>query len=103
MLKFDLKTLERPFEANWPVKVQVPQDGGGVEEQEFTARFRTLTPAERDVTAGRHLEQLKLALMQVEGDDVTADMFELLIGRGYVLTALLKARTGFEIGSPAKN
>ena len=32
-LKFDFKTLEQPFEADWPVLVPVPQDGGGVQEQ----------------------------------------------------------------------
>ena len=36
-VKFDFKTLKTGFEADWPVTVNVPQDGGTVEKQESSS------------------------------------------------------------------
>lgn len=38
--KFNFKRLDEPFEADWPVKVSVPQDGGKTIIEQFAARFR---------------------------------------------------------------
>ncbi len=38
--QFNFKRLEEPFEADWPVTVNVPEDGGKTATEEFMARFR---------------------------------------------------------------
>jgi hypothetical protein len=42
-VKFDFSSLETGYEALWPVKASVPQDGGGFQEQTFVARLRHVT------------------------------------------------------------
>ncbi|MFN3582617.1 hypothetical protein [Phenylobacterium sp.] len=44
--KFNFKRLEEPFEADWPVKVNVPEDGGKTTVEEFMARFRIVRDAQ---------------------------------------------------------
>lgn len=105
-LKFDFKTLEQPFEADWPVIVPVPQDGGAVQEQEVTVRFRTLTPDENetvDKAADPGAAKLRLAIVDVRGETFSAELVEKLLGRGYVYMALLKGYAKFVLGQPAKN
>lgn len=105
-LKFDFKTLEQPFEADWPVKVAVPQDGGTVQEQVFEVRFRTLTPAElTEVDAAPDPAEAKIrkALVDVKGETFSPELVEQLIARAYIFVALLRAHTSFVLGQPAKN
>ncbi|WP_333896283.1 hypothetical protein [Brevundimonas aurantiaca] len=106
-LKFDFKTLEQPFEADWPVIVPVPQDGGGVQDQEMTVRFRTLTPEEIETVDKDKIDpgaaKLRLAIVDVRGETFSAELVEKLLARGYVYMALLKAHAKFVLGQPAKN
>ena len=50
MEKFEFASLDRPFEADWPVVVQVPGDGGIVTPQTFMARLRLLSLEEIEAT-----------------------------------------------------
>lgn len=105
-IKFDFKTLEQPFEADWPVTVMVPQDGGIVQEQVFDVRFRTLTPAELEEVDGSDQpaeNKIRKALVDVKGEDFTAELVETLIARHYIFVGLLRAHTSFVLGQPAKN
>lgn len=105
-LKFDFKSLEHSFEADWPVSVQVPQDGGETQEQTFDVRFRTLTPAEQAETekaADPQGAKLRLALVDVKGETFTPELVDQLLSRGWVLLGLLRAYTKFVLGQPAKN
>lgn len=105
-LKFDFKTLEQPFEADWPVTVQVPQDGGGTQDQTFDVRFRTLTTeeqAETDKAADPQAAKLRKAIVDVKGETFTPELVDQLLSRGWVLLGLLRAHTKFVLGQPAKN
>lgn len=105
-LKFDFKTLEQPFEADWPVTVSVPQNGGGVQEQTFEVRFRTLTAEETadvDNSADPAAAKLRLALVDVKDETFTPALVEQMLGRGYVQMGLLRAHAKFILGTPVKN
>ncbi len=105
-LKFDFKTLEQPFEADWPVTVTVPQDGGTVEEQTFDVRFRTLTPSEAtnvDNSPDPAAAKLRLALVDVKGETFSPALVEKLLGVGFVQMALLRAYSKFVLGASVKN
>lgn len=47
-LKFDFTRLDKPFEADWPVRVSVPKDGGGFGTETFVARLRQVPPEQVD-------------------------------------------------------
>lgn len=105
-VKFDFKTLGQPFEADWPVTASVPQDGGTTQAQTFDVRFRTLTKEEEascDQAADPQAARLRLALVDVKGETFSPELVETLLGRGYVMMALLRAYSGFVLGTPAKN
>lgn len=105
-LKFDFKTLEQPFEADWPVTVSVPQDGGTVQEQTFDVRFRTLTPEETtnvDNSGDPAAAKLRLALVDVKGETFSPALIEKLLGVGFVQMALLRAYSKFILGASVKN
>lgn len=105
-LKFDFKTLEQPFEADWPVTVQVPQDGGTVQEQTFDVRFRTLTPAEADEVAARPdpaESKIRKVLVDVKGEAFSSELVEQMIHTPWVFVGLLRAHTSFSLGEPVKN
>lgn len=105
-LKFDFKSLGQPFEADWPVTVQVPQDGGTVQEQTFDVRFRTLTKAELaqvETAEDSPTEKLRLALVDVKGETFSPELREDMLGTPYVFLGLLRAYTTFLLGQPAKN
>lgn len=106
-VKFDFKTLGQPFEADWPVTVQVPQDGGKVQEQTFEVRFRTLTKEEQEQLEAEGVdaptEKLRLALVDVKGETFSPELVEQLLGTPYVFLGMLRAYTTFVLGQPAKN
>lgn len=113
-VKFDFKTLETGFEADWPVTVPVPTDGGGSQEQTFMARFRTPTPGEQaeiDAAKGeRSVDQFKVALKigfvglaKSEGQTLTDAMFDRMWAAPNVQLALIQAYANFRSGAPAKN
>lgn len=106
--KFDFGSLGRPFEANWPVRVPVPQDGGVVETQEFLARFRLLSEEEMEaVKASEDPDAFQMAfwigLAGEDKDEFTPELVKAALGRIYVRQALLKAYYDFAAGIPAKN
>lgn len=111
---FDFKTLDTGFEADWPVAVKAPIDGGAVEVQTFMARFRTPTPTEQAEidAAGKDpaLDQFKIALKigfvglaKSEGETLTEAMFDKMWATSNVQLALIRAYSDFRSGSPAKN
>ena len=112
-LKFDFNTLATGFEADWPVIVGVPVDGGKIEEREFMARFRTLTPEEQDqIEADEDMEgRLKASVQRGfvglgagETDKTPpAELFEILWRHPPSRLGLIRAYGRFSTGSPAKN
>ena len=107
-VKFDFGTLDAPFEADWPVTVSVPQDGGKTQEQVFTARFRLLGQAElekaqeSDNTDG-FVEAFFVGLGEAEARELTPELRAKIVGRPFVRVALLKAFRDFQTGIAAKN
>lgn len=110
--KFDFKTLDTGFAADWPVKVGVPADGGLVEVQTFTARFRTATKAEGEELANiaDYVARLKalvrlgfVALGKGEDETLTDEMFEKMWAAQNVRSGLIAAYTEFQTAAPAKN
>lgn len=110
-VKFDFKTLETGYEADWPVTVKIPIDGGLVEEQTFMARFRTPTPAERaELEAMDTMKRLERAmeigfvgLAKSEDEPLTPELRARLWGEQTVQIALIRAYATFQTGTPAKN
>lgn len=110
--KFNFKTLETGFEADWPVTVSVPLDGGKAEEQTFQARFRSLSAVEQaeidaqpDAT-GRLRAGLEKAFVRFgagESEALTPELFETMWRAPNVQIGLIRAYNAFILGSPAKN
>lgn len=112
-VKFDYQGLSQAFEADWPVHVQVPQDGGTTEEQVFEARFRLYE--EPEVAEGEtpppppeDAEFLRTVFVGLAGPDApTGPDFErvreLMLRRTYVRLAIFRAYNRFQAGAPAKN
>ncbi|WP_374569688.1 hypothetical protein [Phenylobacterium sp.] len=111
-VKFSFATLEQPFEADWPVKVAVPLDGGGVEEQVFMARFRielaTSDEAEASPTPQAEATDapkdfpFMVGLGKGEGE-LTDAMRAAMAARGYVRLAIYRAWQEFQHGVVPKN
>lgn len=111
-IKFDFKTLTTGFEADWPVQVGVPADGGKIVTQEFMARFRTPSPdqiKEADAIENPSA-QLKfiiqtgfISLGAGETDTLTPELFEQMWASSNVQLALMRAFGTFRTASPAKN
>jgi len=99
---------------SWPVKVQVPADGGVYVEQRFSARFR-LTPAQQagalllEDPSGRALIRHALVGWSEVVDDAgkevafSAEAAELMLGIPYVFTALAASYSDSVAGAPRKN
>ncbi|HEY3697670.1 hypothetical protein [Phenylobacterium sp.] len=113
-VKFDFKSLEQPFEVDWPVTVSEPQDGGTVKESVFTARIRLLTPEETEslnrkvvgedgpADINAWLNGMWIGLGAEEGE-LTSELRGLLLSRQYVRSALQKAYYEAAAGAPSKN
>ena len=108
-MKFDFGSLEREFEADWPVRVAVSQDGGKVAHHEFTVRFR-LIPEQELIDFGEGLEQTRAGLDRVivgfgkrETETWSPEMLDRMCERPAVRVALIKAYAEFVLGAPAKN
>lgn len=109
--QFEFLDLEQPLRAEWPVKVNVPQDGGGVKVKTFTVLFE-LVPQEDilKIVSDPNLDRYSLHRRQIVGfgKDHTGQSFsdELLIrmlGRPYVQAALAEAYQAFSCGIAVKN
>ncbi|MFD3263330.1 hypothetical protein [Phenylobacterium ferrooxidans] len=113
-VKFDFKRLGQPFEADWPVRVNVPQDGGGVQAEDFTARFRLLTKDDFEaITQGEAPGLLKgdpdgyntwrMCLVGLKDEHLTAELKEGLLSAPYVRQAIIAAYQQFSQGIAVKN
>lgn len=106
-MKFDFAALDAAIEADWPVTIPVPQDGGKVTEQTLSVRFRMVDEAE--LTAlGEGLEGSKASLRAVvvgfgKGEDTpfSAELFEKMLAKPYVRLALNNAYRDFALGQVA--
>lgn len=110
--QFDYTGLDKPFEASWPVHVQVPQDGGTVEEQTFEAMFRLYQEPELEDGASPpplsdedFLRRVFIGL--ADPGSPSGEAFEALrekmLRRAYVRIAIFRAYNRFQAGQPAKN
>lgn len=109
-LKFDFKGLGEVFEADWPVTVPVPQDGGSVEDQIFTARFRLLDQETanglmngEDADAWINSFFVGLPGEQIPEGSTFEDVRKLMLARPYIRIALIKANSQFQAGISVKN
>lgn len=108
--KFDFSAAKGPFEATWPVKVNVPQDDGKIEVQTFTARFRLIRDEDfEELKADPDLDQKALQRRYFVGfgKDVEAEWSEELredmLGTPWIRAALTLAYSEFASGIAAKN
>jgi hypothetical protein len=108
-MKFDFATLATGIERDWPVLVDVPQDGGGTMEQEFSVRFRLVDQEELEAQ-GPGVKGQKAALRLViaglgadEEQAFTPAFLEQLLAPPYMRNALNLAYTKFAHGVAAKN
>jgi hypothetical protein len=107
-VKFDFKSLETGFKAVWPVNVNVPQDGGGIEVQTFDAVFLALTPEETEEAQKANDPnawpgKFWIGLSEVEPAEFTEALRKKFLDRAYVRQALITAYIQFMQGIPAKN
>jgi hypothetical protein len=111
-VKFNFKGLDEPFEADWPVSVQVPQDGGSVEEQTFMARLRLLSEEDLDLVRrggpdgndpNAFTKAFWVGFGASEQEAFTPELRDLMLGRPYVRLALHQAYGAFSQGIVTKN
>jgi hypothetical protein len=106
--KFDFGSLDAPFEADWPVTVNVPKDGGETEPQTFMARLRLLTQEELDAAkesegTDGYIASFFVGFGQGETTSFSPELLAKMIRRPYVRVALMQAFRGFQLGIAAKN
>lgn len=108
--QFDFSSLDGPFEADWPVDVSVPQDGGAVKTERFMARFRLISADElkamiaaddfeMDMLPKRYFVGFGLGETQIFSEALRESMIQ----RPYIKAALEKAYQAFAMGIAAKN
>lgn len=106
---FDFKSLEEPFEVEWPVTVHEPAAGGGTQEREFTARFRVISdeeaqklihaPPKRDPLA--FFRATFVGLGPAHGE-LTPELFSKILSRPYARQGVLMAYFRCAQGAPAR-
>jgi hypothetical protein len=108
-MKFDFATLESEIEADWPVEISVPTDGGGVSKQTLTVRFRMISDDALSAL-GDGLKGAKASLRRVivgfghdEPTPFSAELLEKMLDRAYVRQALTMGYGQFALGIEAKN
>lgn len=107
--KFDFKTLGSPIEADWPVKISVPQDGGTVEIQELDVRFRLLTEEQikaldaKDNAIKNALREAIIGFGKSETTPFTPQLLEELLAAPYAVRGLNQGYGEFSIGIAVKN
>ena len=107
--KFDFTRLGKPFEADWPVVVPVPQNGGTTRDETFSARFRLLEGEEAQ-TAAKAADQARETLRRAfvgfgagEAQEWSETVRDQLIETDFVRVGLARAYGAFSIGAAAKN
>lgn len=106
-MKFDFAALDSAIEADWPVTVPVPQDGGTVINQTLTVRFKMVS--ETDLAAmGDGIEGSKASLRAViigfgKGEDTpfSPELLDKMLAQPYVRLALNNAYRDFALGQVA--
>lgn len=108
-MKFDFERLEHEIEADWPVRCNVPQDGGKVQEEIFQVRFR-LHPDTELVHMGLGLTAQKESLRKCvvgfgkeETQVFTPELFDRMLNQAFIRYALISAYGDFALGIAAKN
>lgn len=110
--KFNFSTLETGFEALWPVTVKVPQDGGTIEVQTFTARLRALSKddAKAAIASDDPFAAYKLGIVAVPDAPPIRDpngqplpFFDQLLAPEWVRDGFDAAFREFRTGVAAKN
>ncbi|MFN3513461.1 MAG: hypothetical protein ACK41C_10470 [Phenylobacterium sp.] len=108
-VKFNFQSLDQAVEADWPVSVNVPTDGGKVEVQTFTARFKLLQQAEIEAAIAEAKDAYELARRffvgfgKGEETTLTEDLFVKMMGTPYVREAIQAAYRNFTHGVAVKN
>ncbi len=108
-MKFDFQTADRLVEADWPVVINVPLDGGKVERRTFTARFRLLRPDDLDAVMadnkdGRGLERMYwIGFGKDEDMQLTPEVFKISLDLPYFRNGLQAAYQAFSGGIEVKN
>jgi hypothetical protein len=110
--------LNETHEYDWPVEVEVPQDGGSFARQRFTARFRVLGRAAvqaaldeggddalvRAVTTGWNADEVRVE--EAGGHrplPFTAENLSRIVANPFVRAAMVNAYLGSISGRRAKN
>lgn len=107
--KFNFKGLSEPFEADWPVVVNVPESGGTVKEETFMARFRMIEADQADElrAGGREEAYVKAFFVGLgDGEEQPEDfdaLRKLMLARPFVRVAIARAFAQFQAGIAAKN
>lgn len=110
MFKFAAKRQVR-----WPVKIKVPQDGGGVDESTVTLQFELLTRSEYRALEAATPDEIEATLRSkikgwqdvCDSDgtplDFTPENLERFLDASYVERAVSVALMGASAGAAAKN
>lgn len=104
--KFDFSSLQKGFKAVWPVTVNVPQDGGTVQEETFDVRFRLLGQEEINklATDPDPYAIAKAYLVEIiDGPKLTPEFLAAFLDAPWVREGLKTAYGQFATGAPAKN
>lgn len=107
-VKFDFSSLSKGFECTWPVRVPVPQDGGSIQEQEFTAVFRKLTKEEDEAAteatnSDNPYAWLDARFVGLVDEPLTPELRALMMRDPATRGAIITAYANFAQGVPAKN
>lgn len=107
--KFNFKRLGEPFEADWPVVVSVPQDGGTTINEEFTARFRLIPDTEMpaiiaaDKDGKEVYRRCWVGFGKETNQEFTPEIFDQVLSVAYTRDALMAAYRKFAGGIAVKN
>lgn len=106
--KFNYKRLGEAFEADWPVEVSVPQDGGKASVETFMARFRMINQERmkeivEDPDPNAMLRAAFVGFGKGEEEDFSEEIFAAMVGDPPTRAGLLSAYTKFSQGIAVKN
>lgn len=110
--KFNFGRVGQPFDVRWPVTVQVPQDGGTVEEETFEAVFR-LTPSTEltgaalgsmgTITAIDALKKVFVGLGPDEPEPFTEKLRDDMLATDWVRAGISRSFVNCSLGIAEKN
>ena len=103
-MKFNFAALDAPIEADWPVTIKVPQDGGKTLEQYLTVRFRMGSEVELaklgDGVEGSiaSIRAVVVGFGKNEETPFTPELLEKMLAAPYVRLGLLNGYREFALG-----